>query len=319
MRKNSRGRFNTMSNVTLKDFARSFGTSVTGIRSCCAGLIKKGDFRYQLIAGPARDRLILSILKKIEQDKQKICAPERRSVWEKGWKENLRDFIKSNYDLSALTPRFIRPRQAVRFNQDYILPRDPDFELNYYGVFRQWLFKKYLPGFDSVYEFGCGTGFNLVALAQLFPEMKLCGLDFVPSAVKLVNTINKECGYNISARQFDMISPDAGFKLDQGSAVLTIGAIEQLAGKIEPFIGYLLRQPVRRCIHVEPAISLYDENNLVDHLAIMFQGKRGYTDNLLTHLRRLEKNKRISILKVKRLFFGSLMMEGYNYIIWEPR
>ncbi|GAI42232.1 unnamed protein product [marine sediment metagenome] len=60
------------------------------------------------------------------------------------------------------------------------------------------------------------------------------------------------------------------------------------------------------CIHVEPTIELYDESNLVDYLAIKFHKKRGYAENYLTRLRKLEAQNEIEILKVKRLFFGSL-------------
>jgi len=49
-----------------------------------------------------------------------------------------------------------------------------------------------------------------------------------------------------------------------------------------------------------------------------FHRKRGYTENYLTRLRELEAQNEIEILKVKRLFFGSLYMEGYSYMIWRP-
>ena len=87
---------------------------------------------------------------------------------------------------------------------------------------------------------------------------------------------------------------------------------------LDKFIKYILEQPISLCIHVEPIIELYNENNLFDYLAIKFQGKRGYTKGLLPYLQKLESNKIIDILKIKRLYFGNLMMEGYNYIIWRP-
>jgi len=304
--------------VTLEDFARSFGTTVEDIPDDCRELIAKTDFKCKILEGEERDKVILDVLKKIETDQQIIGAEERQTTWEKGWEENLQDFIKSGYDLNKLVPKFIRPNQAVRLDQNYIMPSNPNFELDYFSIFRLWLFRKYLEEFDSVYEFGCGTGFNLVALAQLYPEKKLHGLDFVPSSRDLVNKIGEVHGWNMTGYLFDMLSPDESFKIESNSAIFTIGAVEQLASNFEAFLQFLLKCSPGLCIHVEPTIELYDENKLVDYLAMKFHRKRGYTENYLTRLRELEAQNEIEILKVKRLFFGSLYMEGYSYMIWRP-
>jgi hypothetical protein len=307
-----------MNKLSIKDFAASFGTTEDDIRENCLEIINSVDFNYSIIDGSARDKLILDILKRIDADQQVIGAPKRQQVWDKGWGENLKGFVSSDYDLNELIPKFIRPNQPIRFNLNYIQPSNPNFELDFFSVFRLWLFKKYFSDYSHVYEFGCGTGFNLVALAQQYPDKELYGLDFVPSSVELVNQVGDHHSYNISGHLFDMISPDASFALEKNSAMFTIGSIEQLAGKFESFVEYILKQPVSLCVHVEPTIELYDENILVDYLAIKFQGKRGYTDNFLPYLKKLESDKVVEILKVKRLFFGSLFLEGYNCIIWRP-
>lgn len=305
--------------VTLEDFARLFGTTIDDIPDECKELIAKTDFRYRILQGNERDKVILNVLKKIESDQQIIGAPERQDAWQRGWAENLQEFIETGYDLNKLIPRFIRPNQAIRLNRNYIMPSNPNFELDYFSIFRLWLFKKYLKDFDSIYEFGCGTGFNLVVLAQLYPEKKLYGLDFVPSSVELVNKIGEVYGWKMTGHLFDMLSPDENFRIEDNSAIFTIGTVEQLAGNFEPFLQFLLKYSPKLCIHVEPTIELYDENNLIDYLAMKFHRKRGYTENYLTRLRELEGQNRIEILKVKRLFFGSLYMEGYPLTIWRPK
>ena len=308
-----------MYEVTLEDFARSFGTSVEDIPDDCRELIAKTDFRYRILTGEERDKVLLDVLKKMESDKQVIGAKERRGDWEKGWVENLQDFINSGYDLNKLVPKFIRPNQAIRLNRNYVMPSNPNFELDYFSVFRLWLFRKYLKEFDSIYEFGCGTGFNLAVLAQLYPEKKLHGLDFVPSSRDIVNKLGEVYGWNMTGHLFDMLSPDENFEIGDNSAIFTIGAVEQLAGNFEAFLQFLLECPPKLCIHIEPAIELYDESNLVDYLAMKFHRKRGYTKNYLTRLRELEARNKIEVLKVKRLFFGSLYMEGYSCLVWRPK
>jgi SAM-dependent methyltransferase len=307
------------SEVELEDFACSFGTTIDDISRCCSDLIAECDFKYTVLDRPRRDSVILDVLRKIETDQQVIGAPKRKETWERGWAENLKDFVEAGCDLDALIPKFIRPGRPIRLNRDYIVPNDPMFELNYYRVFRRWLFMKYLGDFDFIYEFGCGTGFNLVELAKLYPEKKLYGLDFVPSSVDLVNKFADVYKWNITGHLFDMIRPDHDFKIANNGAVFTVGAVEQLAGKFEPFLEFLLKQTPRLCIHVEPTVELYDQSNLVDYLATKFHRKRGYTEGYLPRLKQLERDGKIEILKVRRPFFGGLYMEGYSLIIWKPK
>lgn len=324
MKRDLKDRFNSYGymnnyNLTVEDFARSFGINKEDIPEDCRELIAKTDFTYRKIDGKERDEVILNVLKKIESDTQKIGAPERECIWEKGWAENLKEFVESNGDLKKLVPKFIRSNQSIRLNQEYITPSNPNFELDYFSVFRLWIFNEYLKDFDNIYEFGCGTGFNLVVLSQLYPKKNLYGLDFVPSSVNLVNKTSEMYGWNISGYLFDMISPDEKFEIKNNSAVFTFGSVEQLASKFDAFLQYLLKSKPKICIHMEPTIELYDENNVIDYLAIKFHKKRGYTENFLTRLKELEDQGKIEILKVKRLFFGSLYMEGFSYIIWKPK
>ncbi len=305
--------------LKVEDFAKAFGVTAAQIPRNCRALIDQLDFSYAPLSPRKRDDLILAVLKKIDLDQQIIGAPERHEVWQKGWAENLKDFVASGHDLKALVPKFLRPGQPVRWNQEFVLPKNPDFELDFVSVLRLWFFKQYFEKFSHVYEFGCGTGFNLVALAQTDPSKQLHGLDFAAPAVELVNTIGKAHGLNLRGHLFDMASPDESFAMEKDSAVFTFGALEQLAGRFEPFLQFLLKRSPGICLHIEPTVELYDADNLVDYLAIKFHKKRGYTENLLPRLRELEKEGKVEMIKVKRLFFGSLYMEGYSLIVWRPR
>lgn len=304
--------------VTVKDFARAFGVSETDVIDKCGQLIDSYDFSYDDIKGEQRDRLIVKILKRIEEDTQVIGAPERKNVWHNGWQENLNDFVDSGYDLKALIPKFIRSNQPIRFMQKYILPHASEFELHFFDVYRQWLFKTYFNDVDKCYEFGCGTGFNLVALAELYPKSKLYGLDFVKSSHDLINEIAKAYSLNLKGHLFDMIKPDNNLKIKPNSGVFTIGSIEQLRGKFHDFIEYLIHNSPKVVIFTEPVVELYDVEKLEDYLAYRFQEKRGYTRDLLPYLKKLEDRNRIKLEKIQRLCFGSLFMEGYNLIVWRP-
>lgn len=307
-----------MPKITISDFLESFGAEANSMTQECIDLINSKNFNYEVVECNRRDEIILDVLKKIESDKQVVGAIERKDIWNNGWTENLQEFISSGYDLQKLVPKFIRPNKIIRYKQKYIWPADPDFELNFYLVFRGWLFARYFKKFSNIYEFGCGTGFNLVALSQMYPDKCLYGTDFVKSSVDLVNVVSKAYNIKLKGAIFDMINPDETFRLRKNSLIFTIGSIEQLASKFEDFLQYLLRNQPELCVHVEPTVELFDESILIDYLAIKFYKKRGYTQGFLPRLQELENKGVIDILNVKRLFFGSLFMEGYNLIIWRP-
>jgi hypothetical protein len=304
--------------VNIEDYAESFGTTIADFSKECKQLMLAHPLEYHVLENSARDRVILDVLRKIDTDIQVIGAEERKEVWENGWAENLTSFNQS-HDIKDLTPKFIRSRQPVRFKGNYVMPEVDNFELVYLKIFRMWLFNKYFKDCNPIYEFGCGTGFNLVAISEMFPDKILRGSDFVSSSIELVNQIGKTYNLNITGFLFDMITPDNSIKLEKGSGIFTSGAVEQLAGKFETFLQYLLVQAPKICIHIEPTIELYDGDNLIDDLAMRFLKKRGYTKGFLPRLIELEKQGKVDIIKVKRLYFGSLYQEGYMCIIWQVK
>jgi hypothetical protein len=157
-----------------------------------------------------------------------------------------------------------------------------------------------------------------VSLAQSYPDKTLHGLDFVSPPRDLVNKIAQTYGYNMTGHLFDMRKPDQTLEIADNSAVYTIGTIEQLASDFEPFLQFLLERRPALCFNVEPTLELYNQDNLVDHLAATFHKKRGYTQGYLPRLQELHDEGKIELMKVKRLFFGSLFMEGYTLMVWRP-
>ena len=195
---------------------------------------------------------------------------------------------------------------------------DPHLEYNFFRVLRQWLMEEFLAGFDSICEFGCGPGHNLVAFAQAYPDKKICGLDWAESAVTLVNNVAETHGLSIRGVQFDMFNPDEGFSLDSGSAVLTMGALEQTGDGYGPFIEFLLSRRPALCLHVEPLCELYGDDALLDYVAVRHHKARGLLGDLLGSLRDLEAQGQAELLRVQRVRFGGLLEEGWSYVVWRP-
>jgi hypothetical protein len=181
-----------------------------------------------------------------------------------------------------------------------------------------WISSEYMRQFDNIYEFGCGSGFNIIPISKMFPSKYILGTDFSPSSVKLIKEISTTYGLNVDSSFFDMITPDFSLEIKPNSVVLTGGAIEQLAGKFHSLVDYWLQKKPELLIHIEPTIEFLDPDNLLDYLAIKFMRNRGYTQGFESYLHQLASAGKAEIIKEKRLYFGNFRIEGWNYIIWKP-
>lgn len=304
--------------LDIHHFARAFGTEVEDISSDVRDIIQETDFRYEKLGADEQQKLMMEIHTAIETNGFPRAGRERRKIWEESWKERLLNFKSHHGRLEELVPDFLNTRSVIRLNQEYVRTLDPNFEFNFFNIFRRWLFKKYLCDVPAVYEFGCGSGFNLVSLGELYPQKRLYGLDWSASSIELVDQIAGISGLNVQGRHFDFFLIDPAIRLEPSSGVLTVCALEQVGRDFGGFISFLLKESPAICVHVEPLVELYDENNPVDRLAAGYHRKRGYLEGFLDHLKELESKRRIRIDKIQRLYFGSLYHEGYSYVAWKP-
>lgn len=301
-----------------RDFATLFGCPEGRLPDACQALALAGDFRYDLPQDAQRDRIILQVLQNIESDALTQVGPQRAEIWESCWSDNLRRFVEAGYNPLQLVPDFIRPDQPVRLNRAYVIPASPRFELDFFRVCRAYLFERFFSAVRSVYEFGCGSGFNLVAFAEQIPGRKLYGLDWAKSSCETVNLVGEKLGIDLAGRRFDFFAPDRGLELDPDSGVLTMCALEQVGRRHGRFVNYLLEKSPRICVHMEPLLELYDEAELTDYLAARYHRKRGYLDGFLSSLRDLAAKGRIELLEARRFLFGSIFHEAYSYVAWRP-
>jgi SAM-dependent methyltransferase len=307
-----------MPDITLNDFADIFGVSVDDIPELCREVVKNSNFKYSLVTGKEREDVFLRILKTLLSDTLKVSGPHRKSDWEKGWSENLENFRSSNSDLNQLIPKFVKKKEVIRFRGNYIMPDDPNFETNFVTFLRYFLFGKYFSRASSVYEFGCGTGLNLVAVSELFPEKKLYGLDWSQASCDIVDELAKTLNLNLKSKLFDMFSPDENIKLDSTCAVFTIGAMEQLGTNFKTFVDFIISRRPAICINIETHYELHDKNTLFDYLSTLFLEKRNYLRGYLDYLKQLEKDRKIDILETRKTI-GGLYHEAYAYTVWKPK
>ncbi len=304
--------------LTLNDLAELFGCNPQELENCTKDLIADCDFRYRSVSTAERDQLILKILQALDDAGLKVAGKSRQPIWESGWSENETAFASSGYDRSCLIPRYFQPGRPIRLQREYAVPYDGKFEVNFIRVLRRFLAAHYLADVSTVYEFGCGTGYHLIDLAEQFPTMTIHGLDWTAASQRILGQIASHYGLNLKTGRFDFFSPPDHLHLEPDSGVITLAALEQIGDRHGPFIDFLLRHKPKVCIHLECIHEVYDETNLPDYLALRYHRKRGYLSGYLTRLRSLERQGYLTINKVQRTFLGDTYHEAYTIIIWSP-
>ncbi|NDB76105.1 MAG: adenylate/guanylate cyclase domain-containing protein [Verrucomicrobia bacterium] len=127
----------------------------------------------------------------------------------------------------------------------------------------------------------------------------------------IVEALRKEHGLNVAGRQFDFFHPDETLDMPAGSAIFTVGALEQTGTQWEKFLEFVLKKKPACCFHIEPIHEWYDhENNLVDYTAWKAHEVRNFWRGFPGRIIELEKQGRARILKTKRINFGSLVAGG---------
>lgn len=305
--------------LELPDFARLFATDAETIAKPLRDKIAEGDFRYLPLTGEHRDQVLLDVLKRIDSGTLSLAGEAGKGRWEKGWGENRDAFIASGFDLEKLVPKYIRPRQPVRLDQQYVLPADSEFELRWYEVFRTWFLGTHLGPFDAIFEFGCGSGFNVGATARMFPGKRVTGLDWAKASSEILGAMAKHYRWNVDGRVFDFFNPDYDVDVPANSAFFTIGALEQTGERWASFLDFVLAKKPSCVFHVEPIFEWYADDDLVDYAARRFHHVRKYWRGYVDRVEELAKAGRVEILKRKRSFFGSLFIEGYSQFFWRPR
>lgn len=302
--------------LTERDFADLFG-EVGALPASCMEMIRSGDFRHRPLDPDEREATILSVLDRIDAGEFSEAGPDRIGRWEAGWAENLAT-LRAGGGADALVPRYIRSGLPVRLRGRYVMPANPEFELRWYEVFLEWLFRTYITEGRPVYEFGCGSGINLARLAGMHPGGRYVGCDWATSSKEIVDELGRRNGWDMEGRIFDFFHPDASMGIEAGAVVLTIGALEQTGTMWGPFLDHLLRFRPALCVHVEPVVEWYGAPSLEDYAARRFHRARRYWEGFPAALAGLADAGRAEIVRMRRSWFGSLLIEGYSQIVWRP-
>ncbi len=285
--------------------------------------VRKKITHYKLVYSPLskeeEEQVYIKIINTLLDPFMVYSGPHRLKQWEKGWGQNL-SALKKAGATDAIFPHYHGKYTVNRLGQNFVKGVSPNYERNMLYVILDYVFDKYLRNFKNIYEFGCGTGHNLLKLREVNQSANLFGLDWAKSSQKIIQKMaDSGLVQNIKGYNFDFFKPDKKIRLAPRSAIYTVAALEQVGANYKTFVSYLLRNKPALCIHIEPIAELLDENRLIDNLSIKYFRKRNYLNGYLEYLRKLQKENWVEILETKRTYIGSLFIEGYSIVIWKPK
>jgi len=307
--------FSVLSAAEMARFAASDGAAT-------AALLRRFGFpelRYRELSATESVAIAAQVEAAIESD-LRVSGKNDPTVWERGWGEVAKELAGKRITIAALRPPYFRGEPTCRLEGRYIRPLEASFEYDASLALRRIVFDMFLGGFDRIVEIGCGTGINLLLLAEQFAGVQLIGCDWTTASRDIVNTMAKQSGREIVGHVFNMLTAQGwdGAAIDDKTAVLTVHAMEQLAGNWRPFAEFVLARRPALCLHIEPILELYGDTPFDDR-ARRYHLKRGYLQGYLPFLQDLAKDGKIELQTVHRIPFGGLYHEAYSTIAWRPR
>jgi SAM-dependent methyltransferase len=297
--------------------AALLGVPVSSLGPACRGLVEAGHLGIRDLTEPELRNVQLEVEAALTRPLP-ISGSSRLEDWERGWSEIEARFVASQGDPAALEPQyFFKDHLILRLDGRYVKAIDPSFTSSFVHVLQAWVAEAFLRDSQLVYEFGCGPGHNLVALARHLPHARFVGLDWTRASQRILKRIHDLMGLEIRGERFDMFAPQMAPPMEPGASVVTFGAMEQLGEGFDPFLDFLLAARPNLCVHIEPLHEVYDLTNPFDAVAARYAERRGYLRGFGARLQGMIGAGRATLLHQKRIL-GSMFHDGWVCTAWRP-
>lgn len=304
--------------ITADDILTAFELTAEDTSNGFQEEVASRDLRFRGAIVAEVEAWATMVLDRMHRPQARRSLAENQEAFERGWKENLEAALKEGISAASLRPRYFRATPFLRYRHGLIVSENEHLEHDLFTLVRLLVFYRYLSDCGAIREYGCGSCGNLLLLGEMFPATKLHALDWAQASVEIAELIARHTRLDLTGAVFDMRQPPQSQPLEDGTAILTVHALEQLGHDFDPLIEHFLAVRPRRVLHLEPILEFYDPANLYDHLAIEYSRRRGYLDGYLAKLRQLEAEGQLEILKAVRPAIGGVIHEA-SLIVWEPR
>lgn len=319
--------------MTLPDLTALFGFDVTTFIDHSTTIQIENFLAYRKLDVQEQSKALRHLDRYLREDRQVVASQERTTKWQEGWNYNLQTFLESK-SYQDLQPQYYRAKEKVaeliglntgeyvyRYKKELIATPNPNFEEIFAEVVRQAVLRRYFYGYKAKrqVEFGCGSCLNILRMVKDQPDVNTYAIDFVQPPLDIAKEIGRNEQVEIRTILQDMRDMSDFDQDFSNSRIFTFGALEQLGGiyGAESWLNWAANQNNSKFVLVEPCVETYDLMSAVDLSALSFHLKRGYTSGIISSLKSKERHGVIRDLKVHRIEFGSLFIEGYTLIVFE--
>lgn len=168
----------------------------------------------------------------------------------------------------------------------------------------------------TVVELGCGWGYNLWLLQQVFPNKRYIGGEFSENARQVAKAVLPTSGPRVYA--YDMLTPGCSLPgdLEPPVLVLTVQAVEQLPS-CKILIGTLLEygSDIGAVLHLEPNYLGYNKAFLLGLMRTWYTETNDYNRDLQDQICRDE----IYQWPIFQDVFGYNPLNPISVLAWRPR
>lgn len=238
----------------------------------------------------------------------KKAGPHRKVDWEEGWSGA---GITNEFPDFPNIPYYFKKNTHVRVGERLFRDVSGLTELCMLRTIQDVAFSNaVVSSADSVIEYGCGTGHNLVYLKSRV-QHELYGADWAQSAVEKL-TENKIVGRE-NAFRVDYFDQQTYAAPNKPFIAFTNASLEQSGANYKKFMNYLFENTY--CtggIHIEPIRELINPINDLNKFSIKYAERRGY----LTGFYEFVRESSVRLLVAKDYGIGSKFISGYQLLIW---
>ena len=300
------------------DFERMFQLEKSGIPDMARDRFKEYDLTCHTPTAEDLDEYVLTYLGLEEENAPARQREENLAAFEEGWQENLeqlRTCSPEGYE-TALKPKYFRGSKFLRYNNTIVVTENLQLEYELFVIARLCLFDRYLKHAETIVELGSGTCSNLLLLSTMFPDVRLVGLDWTLSSSNIADELGRRFSRPIIGRVFDMFAPDPLLEINEGSAIISIHAFEQLGREFKAVLDFVISARPSVVMQYEPILEFYEDTSL-DRYAIGYCRRRGYLEGYYGRLREMEREGSITILAAYRPYLGGVLHE-HSVLVWNP-
>lgn len=123
--------------------------------------------------------------------------------------------------------------------------------------------REHFPTAQSITEYGCGVGRNLLRLKQRFPTWKCYGYELAEAGVEVAQRAAKKFGLDVGYAPLDYIKdPPSRYVHPRTDLALTVFSLEQIPHANGVAVRNMLDHSALGSIHLEPVCENYPRNYL---------------------------------------------------------